>query len=115
MSMNAVTNLPIIRFDNGQVKEIEPHTWSRVKDGKKGSRQQIPLKLAWALTVHRAQGMTLDKVECMLGDAFAEGQVYVALSRVTALRGLELYDFTASKVRSNAKVAAFYRFSCRSI
>ena len=54
---------------------MEPHTWTRFKDGRKASRTQIPLKLAWALTVHRAQGMTLDKVECVLGDAFAEGQV----------------------------------------
>ena len=70
---------------------------------------QIPLKLAWALTVHRAQGMTFDKVECVPGDVFAEGQAFVALSRVTSLRGLRLNSFSTSKVRANPSIAAFYR------
>ena len=106
---SGASGLPVVRFNNGEVREIEPTTWTRSKEGHKGSRMQIPLKLAWALTVHRAQGMTLDKVECVLGDAFAEGQVYVALSRVTSLHGLRLNSFSASKVRANASVAAFYR------
>ena len=108
-SFNPASGLPVVRFNNGQVREIEPNTWNRSKDGRKASRMQIPLKLAWALTVHRAQGMTLDKVACVLGDVFAEGQVYVALSRVTALSGLQLHDFDASKVRANGAVASFYR------
>jgi hypothetical protein len=56
--------------------------------GAKHTRLQIPLKLGWALTVHRAQGMTLSRVELMLEGAFACGQAYVALSRVTGLQGL---------------------------
>ena len=51
--------------------------------------------------------MTLDKVECVLGDAFADGQVYVALSRVKALSGLQLLRFDPGKVSTNAKVVAF--------
>ena len=73
---------------------------------------QIPLKLAWALTVHRAQGMTLDRAECVVGDAFTSGQVYVALSRVTAFAGLELRGFNPAKVRASPKVVAFYRDVC---
>ena len=54
-AVNAASGLPVVRFDNGIELEIEPHTWSRSKDGRKASRTQLPLKLAWALTVHRSQ------------------------------------------------------------
>ncbi|MGB1601943.1 MAG: ATP-dependent endonuclease, partial [Promethearchaeia archaeon] len=45
--LSAATGLPVVRFNNGEVKEMEPHTWTRFKDGRKASRTQIPLKLAW--------------------------------------------------------------------
>ncbi len=67
--------LPRVRFDNGQEKTIASVDWKVWNGGKTAFRQQLPLKLAWALTVHRAQGMTLDKVECSLSDAFDYGQV----------------------------------------
>jgi ATP-dependent DNA helicase PIF1 len=51
-------------------------------------RKAIPLKLGWALTIHRAQGQTLSRAELLLDGAFANGQAYVALSRVTCLDGL---------------------------
>lgn len=54
-AVNAASGLPVVRFDNGMELEIEPHTWSRFKDGRKASRTQLPLKLAWVLTVHRSQ------------------------------------------------------------
>ena len=74
------------------------------------ARIQFPLKLAWALTVHKAQGMTLTRAELMLHDAFADGQVYVALSRVTSLAGLWLRGgrITQAVVKAHPAVLAFY-------
>ena len=73
-------------------------------------RVQFPLKLAWALTVHKSQGMTLTRAELMLHDAFDCGQVYVALSRVTSLAGLWLRGglITQAVVKAHPAVLAFY-------
>lgn len=72
-------------------------------------RRQLPLGLAWALSVHKSQGMSLDCVEVSLGRAFSCGQVYVALSRARSLEGLRVVDFDRSKVRANAAVVRFYQ------
>ena len=71
----------------------------------------MPLKLAWALTVHKSQGMSLSRAELMLDDAFDFGQVYVALSRVTSLDGLWIRGgrITQHVVRAHPSVLAFYR------
>lgn len=102
--------LPVVAFDNGLQKEIPPMKWEGGMD-KNLFREQIPLRLAWALTVHRCQGMTLDKVECSLAEAFAPGQIYVALSRVRTMAGLQMQSFDISKARVSPKVAAFYSSS----
>lgn len=65
------------------------------------SRRQIPLNLAWAITVHKSQGMTLDKVEMDLKSAFGYGMVYVALSRASSLEGLRLLSFDKKKVQAD--------------
>lgn len=71
-------------------------------------RSQIPLILAWALSIHKAQGQTLERVKVDLGRVFEKGQAYVALSRATCPEGLQVLRFDASKVMAHEKVRAFY-------
>jgi hypothetical protein len=71
---------------------------------------QLPLILAWALTIHKAQGATLDVAEIDAGSGIFEcGQTYVALSRVKSLEGLYLTSFDARKIRIHKKVQEFYQ------
>ena len=74
-------------------------------------RVALPLKLAWALTVHKSQGMSLSRAELMLDNAFDFGQVYVALSRVVSLAGLWVRGgrITQAVVKAHPDVLAFYR------
>jgi hypothetical protein len=70
---------------------------------------QIPLILAWALTIHKSQGATLDAAEIDVGSGIFEcGQTYVALSRVKSLQGLYLTSFDANRIRINKKVKDYY-------
>jgi ATP-dependent exoDNAse (exonuclease V) alpha subunit len=72
--------------------------------------QQYPLKLAYALTIHKSQGMTLSRVECDLSRCFAPGQAYTALSRARELRGLSLHHpLTQRDVFSAPECVEFYR------
>ena len=87
---------PVVRFHNGRVATIYPHCSLNEVGTKEPysllSRTQIPLAAAWALTIHKAQGMTLSRVMVDLTRSFETGQVYVALSRATSLEGLKVID-----------------------
>ena len=100
---------PLVAFDNGRVLAVGPGEFS-ASAGKKAyaDRLQVPLKLAWALTVHKSQGMTLSRVEVNLRDAFDYGQVYVALSRATCVEGLCVRGFDERKIKAHPKVKEFY-------
>lgn len=85
---------PIVRLQSGKSISVVPSTWQIEEDGKvKASISQLPLRLAWAITVHKSQGMSLDQVEVDLCSAFTLGQGYVALSRVRSSSGLSIIGF----------------------
>jgi len=85
---------PLVRTNAGRTLEVEPAEWSITDGGKVLARiNQIPLRLAWAITVHKSQGMTLDAAAVDLSSAFEYGQGYVALSRVRTLSSLHLLGY----------------------
>lgn len=85
------TKMPIIRANNGQKITAKPVTWEMEEDDEViASIKQIPLRLAWAITVHKSQGMSLDAAEIDLSKSFEYGMGYVALSRVRSMAGLSV-------------------------
>lgn len=96
---------PIILTRDGREIIIEPTTWA-MHDGEKvmASIEQIPLRLAWAITVHKSQGMSLDAAQMDLSHVFEYGQGYVALSRVRTLDGLYLRGFNQQALMVHPKV-----------
>lgn len=122
---------PVVQFKNNSVS-IKSEKWIvKTPSGQFVSRQQIPLKLAWAFSIHKSQviqhikyknnhvscyinlflflqGLTLDCVEISLGRVFEAGQAYVALSRAKSLISLRILDFDPKHVWANPDVISFY-------
>ncbi|XP_040534298.1 ATP-dependent DNA helicase PIF1 isoform X2 [Gallus gallus] len=102
--------LPKVRFLCGVTQVIKMERWLfKGPSGVHLSRQQLPLKLAWAISIHKSQGMSLDSVEISLSRVFESGQAYVALSRARSLAGLRVLDFDPKVVRADPTVLQFYR------
>ena len=103
-----IDNYPKVKFNNGIIQVITPHVWSSEKIPGIAIKQ-IPLIYAWAITIHKAQGLSLDTALIDIGNQIFEcGQTYVALSRVKSLDGLYLKGFDYKKIRINRKVNKFY-------
>ncbi|MEX0917595.1 MAG: helix-turn-helix domain-containing protein [Candidatus Paceibacterota bacterium] len=98
---------PVIRTATGREIKIEPTSWSVSEDGKVLAEvTQVPLRLAWAITVHKSQGMSLDAAEIDLAKAFVFGQGYVALSRVRTLQGLKMLGMSPTALRVDPRIVA---------
>ena len=109
--------LPVVEFRNGARIRIEYATWTvpihedmyLTKTKPSVMRKQIPLRLAYAITIHKAQGATLDCALIDVGDTtFEYGQAYVALSRLKDLEGLFIHDIDVRAFRAHPKVVQFY-------
>ena len=108
VDFNYQTGFPIVKFLGGFTKEIGLHTWVS-ENYPSITIKQIPIVPAWAMTIHKSQGTTLEIAEVDVGgDIFACGQTYVALSRVKTLNGLYLKSFDPKKIKINKKVKQFY-------
>jgi len=101
-------HIPVVKFQNGVEITMES-VWTQSEDLPCVAVAQIPLCLAWALTIHKIQGATLGAAEMDLGNSvFEYGQTYVALSRIQRLTGLYLSAFEPGKIKANPVVKEFY-------
>lgn len=107
-SASVEDKVPLVRFANGRVRRMD-YFCRQSDDCPTIVAAQIPLRLAWAMTIHKMQGATMDMAEMDIGNTVFEfGQTYVALSRVKALSGLYLTEFYPHKIKANPDVIAFY-------
>jgi len=112
-------NILEIRLQNGSIHKLEKITWEnrayKYSNGKivselKGTFTQFPIKLAWAITIHKSQGLTFEKVAIDLGNgAFVNGQLYTALSRCKSLNGIALKKLITPKdIITDDRIIAFH-------
>ncbi len=110
----------LVRFkDEEELLELEKEQWKNVKykydeeddeiqEEVLGSFKQYPIRLAWAITIHKSQGLTFERAIVDAGQSFAPGQVYVALSRLTGLSGLVLRSrITPQSIMTDERIIAF--------
>jgi hypothetical protein len=96
---------PIIKTTKGKYIKVLPERWSIIEEEQiKAEVEQLPLRLAWAITVHKSQGMTLDAAEIDLSRSFEPGMGYVALSRVCSLNGIRLMGLNETALMVNKDV-----------
>lgn len=104
---DSTDGFPVIRTATGREVKVTATSWSVAEDGKVLAEvTQVPLRLAWAITVHKSQGMSLDAAEIDLSRAFVYGQGYVALSRVRTLQGLKMLGMSANALQVDPRVVA---------
>lgn len=108
--------LPVVEFSNGAVIIVDFDQWAIEKfdnDSEEmkaeAKMKQIPLLLSWAITIHKSQGMTLDKARCDISRIFTCGQAYVALSRVRKIEDLYIDGINYEKISADPKIIKFYQ------
>jgi ATP-dependent DNA helicase PIF1 len=105
VDFDGLEGYPVIETSERRRITIKPASWEMVEDKKVlAAVEQIPLRLAWAITVHKSQGMSLDAAEIDLSKAFVYGQGYVALSRVRSLAGLKMLGMSPTALRVDPKI-----------
>lgn len=107
--VNFQGNLPVVELlQNGKRIVVEPYSWVLTEDGKKRAEvSQLPLRLAWAITIHKSQGMSLDAAEIDLSRSFTPGMGYVALSRVRSLSGVYLTGMNTMAMKLHPAIFEF--------
>ena len=104
-----ISDMPLVKFLNGEERLMEQNVWEIEENDKKILRaQQIPLKVAYAISIHKSQGCSLDYAEIDLAGVFEYGQAYVALSRVKSLEGLSIIDVDYDCIEAHPKATAYY-------
>ncbi len=99
---------PKVMLNSGKIINVEKATWVIEEDGKiKAQITQYPLRLAWAITIHKSQGMSLDAVEVDLSKSFERGMGYVALSRVKTLEGLKIIGLNNNALEVRGDIIDF--------
>ena len=106
-----IRSAPTPDFPEGKLLTIEKTTW-KIEDNSKllAELSQYPLRLAWAITVHKSQGMSLDSVAVDLSKVFESGMGYVALSRVRTLSGLSILGFNENAFAVNGQVLEYDKY-----
>jgi ATP-dependent DNA helicase PIF1 len=109
---------PIVLFDNDEKRVIQRHEWSVQEQCFENNKQtfkkvawrtQYPLKLCWAITTHKSQSKTIERVYIDFDNFFEVGQAYVALSRCTSRKGMVLRNFSKDKIKVDKKCVEFYQ------
>lgn len=102
--------LPVVKFLNGKTVLINYNTWTIEENCGEPilMYSQIPLRISYAITAHRSQGLSIDYAEVSLDNIFADGQAYVSLSRVRTLDGLCIRNLNRECFRCNSRVLEFY-------
>jgi ATP-dependent DNA helicase PIF1 len=104
-----INDMPLVRFLNGEERLIEYNVWEIEENEKRVLRaEQIPLKVAYAISIHRSQGCSLDYAEIDLSGVFEYGQVYVALSRLKSLEGLSITAIDYELIQAHPKAVEYY-------
>lgn len=104
-----VGDMPVVRFLNGEERVIDYNVWEVEENDKKILRaQQIPLKVAYAISIHKSQGCSLDYAAIDLSGVFEYGQAYVALSRVKSLSGLSIIGINYDYIQAHPRAVEYY-------